>query len=213
MLHSGCRGGEAAILRTCDLDRSGPVWTFRPMFHKTEKHEIERTILVGPEGQRVLGPWLDGSNPTAYCFSPKKAHELKLAERAAARKTPRWRSHVKRNVAKRIPDSHKKRKPGERYTVAVIDRSIYRACDRIDARLRREANRGDARKSESLKPEERLFPRWSLHRVRHTAAGRLRKQFGVELCRIVLGNAHVSTSELYAEADTEQAKLAMLRSG
>ena len=33
---TGCRPGEACIVRPCDVDRSGDVWLYRPESHKTE---------------------------------------------------------------------------------------------------------------------------------------------------------------------------------
>src|SRR5262249_52884377 len=32
---TGARPGEVCILRDCDVDRSGPVWLYRPTRHKT----------------------------------------------------------------------------------------------------------------------------------------------------------------------------------
>lgn len=33
--HSGCRPGEVVIMREADIDRTGPVWQYRPEQHKT----------------------------------------------------------------------------------------------------------------------------------------------------------------------------------
>jgi site-specific recombinase XerD len=41
--------------------------------------------------------------------------------------------------------------------------------------------------------------------LRHNAATNLRKEFGVELARIILGHATAFTTEIYAEADRMQA--------
>lgn len=46
---------------------------------------------------------------------------------------------------------------------------------------------------------------WHPHQLRHNAATRLRKEHGVELARIVLGHSTAFTTEIYAEADREQA--------
>jgi integrase len=48
-------------------------------------------------------------------------------------------------------------------------------------------------------------PEWSPNRLRHNAATRLRKEYGVELARIILGHKTAFTTEIYAEADRAQA--------
>jgi len=37
-LLSGARPGEIVQIRPCDIDRTGPTWTYRPPEHKTEHH-------------------------------------------------------------------------------------------------------------------------------------------------------------------------------
>jgi integrase len=54
--------------------------------------------------------------------------------------------------------------------------------------------------------EERAnVPHWHPHQLRHTAATELRKQYGVEVARAVLGHAHVAATEIYAEVDQQVA--------
>jgi integrase len=43
---TGCRPGEACLLRALDLDMSGSVWVYRPSSHKTQHHGHERIILI-----------------------------------------------------------------------------------------------------------------------------------------------------------------------
>ena len=42
---TGCRPGEARLIRPCDIDRSGDVWIYRPGSHKTEHHGRERRVF------------------------------------------------------------------------------------------------------------------------------------------------------------------------
>jgi integrase len=60
MVHwwTGCRPGEVCRMRRREIDRSGDVWLYRPAEHKTEHHQIERVIAIGPQAQQVLGPYL-----------------------------------------------------------------------------------------------------------------------------------------------------------
>lgn len=53
---TGMRPGEVVIMRVCDLDMSGKVWTYTPTSHKTEHHGKERKIFIGPKAQAVGGP-------------------------------------------------------------------------------------------------------------------------------------------------------------
>lgn len=46
---------------------------------------------------------------------------------------------------------------------------------------------------------------WAPNRLRHLAATEIRKQFGIELTRTVLGHSETATSEIYAEKDFESA--------
>lgn len=71
-LLSGARPGEICILRTCDVDINGQVWTFVPQRHKTQYRGKDRHIYFGPQAQELLTPFLEG-DPEAYVFSPRKA--------------------------------------------------------------------------------------------------------------------------------------------
>jgi integrase len=49
--------------------------------------------------------------------------------------------------------------------------------------------------------------------LRHTAATKLRKQFGIEAARVVLGHRSASVTEVYAELDQMKAAEVMGRVG
>ena len=55
--------------------------------------------------------------------------------------------------------------------------------------------------------------RWNVYRLRHNAATSLRKEHGVELARIILGHATAFTTEIYAEADRQEAMEVIARIG
>jgi integrase len=48
---------------------------------------------------------------------------------------------------------------------------------------------------------------WPPSRLRHTAATRIRKRYGIELARIILGHSTAFTTEIYAETDRTKAKI------
>lgn len=47
--------------------------------------------------------------------------------------------------------------------------------------------------------------RWSPNQLRHSAATKIRKQFGAEAAQIILGHSNLSTTEIYAEKNINQA--------
>src|SRR5262249_6428698 len=55
---SGCRPGEALIMRTQDLDRSGDVWLYRVPAHKKSWRGEARVIPLGPRAQEIIRPFL-----------------------------------------------------------------------------------------------------------------------------------------------------------
>ena len=122
---TGCRPGEAVILRPCDVDTKGAVWIYRPPRHKTQHHGRDRLILIGPIAQAALQPFLD-RDPAAYCFSPADSVAERQQQKRLARKTKVQPSQ--RNRKKMSPV----RKPGERYSVTSYRKAVTRTCDRYD---------------------------------------------------------------------------------
>ena len=189
---SGMRPQEVCLMRTIDIDRSGRVWIFTPETHKTEHHGRERQIYLGPTAQETLRPWLR-TELTAYLFSPREAMAYRLAERRRNRKSKVQPSQKNRSKAR------PKRKPGERYDM----RSLYHAV----AYGIRKAQ--DAAK----KAGERPIADWHPNQLRHNAATRLRREFGLDVARAVLGHSSPVVTEVYAELDGAKAAEAMERVG
>ncbi|HEY1603517.1 MAG TPA: tyrosine-type recombinase/integrase [Pirellulales bacterium] len=69
---TGCRPGEACIVRPGDMDGTGAIWLYTPRRFKTQHHGRSRVIFVGPKAQAVLKPYLN-RGPAEYCFSSSKA--------------------------------------------------------------------------------------------------------------------------------------------
>ena len=66
---TGCRPEEVCAVRPCDVDRSNDIWQYRPQSHKTEHHNRERVILIGPQAQAVLFKYLARRRPNVL-FPP-----------------------------------------------------------------------------------------------------------------------------------------------
>jgi integrase len=77
-----------------------------------------------------------------------------------------------------------KRPPGERYDT----KSYYRAVDYAIER---------AVAANALAREHRWYP----HRLRHSAATLIRKQFGLDAARAVLGQKSLAIADTYAQID------------
>jgi integrase len=56
-LLTGMRACE--LVRGRDDDRSNEVWLFRPATHKTQHLGHDKVVPLGPQAQRLLGPFLD----------------------------------------------------------------------------------------------------------------------------------------------------------
>jgi len=64
------------------------------------------------------------------------------------------------------------------------------------------------------KPPARAgVPLWHPHRLRHNAATFLRKEFGLDVARVILGHSSPAVTESYAEVDRAKAIAAMARVG
>lgn len=54
---------------------------------------------------------------------------------------------------------------------------------------------------------------WHPHQLRHNAATRLRKEFGIDVAQVVLGHKTLTVTQVYAEKDVESARKIMLQVG
>lgn len=217
-LYTAARAGEIVQMRPCDIDRSKSIWVYKPEHHKTAHHGFEKKIWIGPRGQQVLSPFLlpDGQ---AYCFSPAEAEVERRRRLSEERTTPISCGNV--------PGSNRKDDPqwsaGDRYTTCAYRRAIARACDQAfppPEPLAKLEDETDAQWHKRLTKEQkaelaawRATRRWHPHQLRHNAATELRKEFGIEAARIILGHHSAAVTEIYAEKDEQEAIQAMMKVG
>ncbi|MCG3132504.1 MAG: hypothetical protein FLDDKLPJ_03354 [Phycisphaerae bacterium] len=198
-LLTGMRPGEVMSIRTCDVDTSAKLWAYRPATHKTEHHGRNRVIYLGPKAQQALQPFLRADRE-AFVFSPAFAMEALWRNRRAERRTPMTPSQASR-TRKARPEW----KPGDAYDRRSYAWAIYRACDRAFP------------PPDDLNEEERRQwrrdHRWSPNQLRHNAATRLRRDFGLEAARVVLGHSSADVTEIYAELDFAKAASVMEQVG
>ncbi len=206
---TGMRPGEVVLMRSCDLDTTGPIWSYTPSEHKTEHHGRKRVVYLGPQAQAVLRPHLR-PELDAFIFSPRQVMQGRSFARRTARATPLTPSQ-----AARAPKAKPVRGPGCRYTTMSYARAIAYACDRAfphPALASARYSKLTDEQREELRAWRREH-RWSPNRLRHNAATYLRKQFGIEAARLVLGHSSAGVTEIYAEQDLGKAAEIMGRVG
>ncbi len=201
-LLTAMRPGEVIQMRRRDIDTSGTVWKYRPESHKTEHHGHERCIYLGPQAQKFVMPFLNRADDD-FLFSPLEADKERRDKLTVARKTPLSCGNRPGTHCARQP----KRKPGICYDVNSYRRAINYGCDRAFP-WPKHAGRG----LDQLTPEERAELKawrkahhWHPHQLRHNAATNLRKEFGIEAARLILGHKSVTVTEIYAELDHQKA--------
>jgi integrase len=158
-------------------------WVYHPRQHKTEHHERERVIFIGPRPQRALRPFLSTAGDR-YVFSPRRAERERNAAKRAARRSPMTPSQRARKRKPRMTGA-----PRECYTVASYRRAIRRACMKSG------------------------IPPWHPHQLRHTAGTMVRERYGIEASQAVLGHSELSTTQVYAEKDLNLARRVMAEAG
>jgi|DEB0MinimDraft_6_1074348.scaffolds.fasta_scaffold13629_3 integrase len=210
---TGCRPGEAVTVRGCDIDRSGEVWLYRPAAHKTEHLGRDRVVCIGPRAQTVLVPFLLDEQQS-FLFSAAKARADFDQQRREARQSPMTPSQ-----AARQPVDRPRRMAGDHYSEAAYRRAITRGCERAFGmpdelrKISRQMPTEERSRLKQLASEWRAQHCWSPNQLRHTAATEIRAAFGLEAAQVVLGHSNANTTEIYAEADLEKAKRAILQVG
>jgi integrase len=70
---TGMRPGEVVLMRAVDIDMSDPAcWVYRQGRHKSQHHDRERLVFLGPRAQALLQPFLTLA-VSDYLFSPRRS--------------------------------------------------------------------------------------------------------------------------------------------
>ncbi len=232
-LLTGARAGELCQMRPCDIERESEachgvagseanersrVWVYQPAKHKTAHHGFDRKIFIGPRGQEVLTPFLL-RDPMSYCFSPEEAVTQRRRRLSENRTTPLSCGNVPGSNSQKNPQWS----PGERYTTCSYRRAIARASDQAfppPEPLAKQTDETTAQWKQRLAKAQKAelkdwqkSHRWHPHQLRHNAATELRKEFGLEAARIILGHHSAAVTEIYAEEDRQKAVEAIMRVG
>lgn len=180
---AGPRSATLCRLRLEDIDRSAPVWIYRPKQHKGQWRGQSLAIAIGPQAQAWLAPYIDDNKPEQFVFRPAVAIAERNAERRAKRKTPLYPSSQQERVA------DPKRKPRNRYSSRSYRRAIEYAIRRTN---------------EGREPEEKI-PAWRPIQLRKLCSTAVRKLAGLEAAQVVLGHQRADVTEVYAQRNLDLA--------
>jgi integrase len=189
-LLTGMRPGEIVAMRGIDLDTAGKMWAYRPGSdegphgrHKTAHRGRDRIILIGPRAQEILRPWLRLKLEECL-FQPREAVAWHNQQRRAARKTPLTPSQKSRKLKRGAKWAAR-----DHYDVSSYANTIARAC------------------------EKAKVPHWHPNQLRHAKATEIRREFGLDAARAVLGHSAPVVTEVYAELDQGKAAEVMAKLG
>jgi integrase len=222
-LLTGMRPGEVCKMRGCDLDTAGRLWVYKPETHKTAYKGHRREIYIGPKAQEFIATFLR-PNMQEYLFQPAEAEAHRRQQATERRKTPAGYGNAPGTNRKR----HGQRKAGQRYTVSSYRRAIQYGCVKacaMPAELRRQPLAPEATEAERIEHEKREQDRavkraawradhvWHPHQLRHSAATKFRKEFGLEAAQVLLGHRTLTITQVYAEKNVEAAQAVMAQVG
>jgi integrase len=117
-LATGMRPSEVCSMRPMDIDRSGEVWLYKPVDHKTAWKGIEREIPLLGEARTAVENYLNRKFD-AFLFSPKESmawHRAKLRSERTG-----YGSYKK-------PKERPQKEPGEQYDSGSYRQAIERAA-------------------------------------------------------------------------------------
>ncbi len=120
---TGMRPSELCGMRPAEIDRSGPVWMYRPAMHKNAGKGKTRAIPIVGDAREAITEFLNRS-PQHYCFSPAESMAWISAKRRSERRSKVQPSHQNRKRDK--PQVS----PGECYDKHSYRRAIDRAAKR-----------------------------------------------------------------------------------
>lgn len=210
---TGMRPGEVTSIRGSNIKMIGPLWEYVPESHKTQHHGRERVILLGPQAQEIIRPFLK-AEMTAFLFSPAEARSEFDAHRRANRRSPMTPSQKARK-----PKAKPARKPGDRYTVRSYCTAVRKGCEKaleMLSELRNVSTKLPVTEREQLQAKAREWREkftWHPNQLRHTAATAIRRTFGIEAAQVVLGHASLNVTEVYAEKNRKLAERVMRKLG
>lgn len=175
------RSGELCRMTPGEIEQKGDIWYCRPGCHKGDWRALKKVVMIGPQAQKILAPYLKNRPAGTPGFAPAEAQTQRNAKNRSERKSEVQPSQVDR----RKPDP--KRTAGE----ACGSRSHGRAiCYAILAARRAGKEVAD----------------WHPRQLRHEAATRITEAHGIEAAQVILGHRTLDVTGIYVERDLALAR-------
>ena len=186
---TGCRPGEATIVRRADIDTGGKVWLYRPTQHKGSWREKDRVIAIGPAAQKLVKEFFTPSMDD-YLFKPNRVTKRRAKPKPYGVST--YAHAVARACDRAFPlPPHLARRP---------------KSDEQRSESRKEWwSRLTLKERDEVKAWRRSH-RWAPNQLRHSHLTKVRKQFGLEAAQVAGGHARADVTQIYAERNLELAK-------
>lgn len=169
----GMRPGEVCKMRLADIDRSGPVWFYRPTVHKGTWRGKSLIKAIPKAAQEILGPYFT-DEPDALLFDPRASVEWWAQQ--VPRKTKVHRYELRKRAAAKKTATAKPRA----WTTCSYGKAIQYGIAR-------------GRKA-GLE-----IPDWMPNQLRHAIAGEVSRQAGQQAASRWLGHSRLDTTAIYDE--------------
>ena len=171
-------------MRPCDIhSRKDGLWVYQPPQHKTAHRGKLREVVLGPQAQAILTPYMT-REVALPCFRPSDAEKERAAARVASYTPPpgvadyrRWDSY-----RKRAEERGERPRGPDGWTTGTYGRAIADAARKAGV------------------------ARWSPNQIRHTVATRIREKWGLEAAQVVLGHSRDDVTQIYAERNKRLAE-------
>ena len=189
----GMRPQDVCNMRLRDIDRrprADGTWIYTPHTHKTAHKDKILQKAISPQAQVILTSYLleNEATPESFLFSPKVSMQQQSIDRRRNRKTLNKKGEVQPSQRNRR-QSDRKRPPGDRYLESSYYHAVASACKRAG------------------------IPHWYPNQLRHTAGTVAKNLCGTEKAQVFLGHEHLSTTEIYAEKNYDEAAQVALKVG
>jgi integrase len=220
---TGMRPGEVCRLRLSEIDRTDPVWVYRPSRHKTSHRGKARVIPIGPKAQSVLLAFLAGRTS-----APTGAEAFDLAEQTARLVAADLFEENARPVDAALLRDLSRRVVLFSGSILDVDAFIFDAArdkaERLAAWRATRKSKVTPSERSRRKAEPKRVPlsgyrphaythavrlaaakagvsHWHPNQLRHLRATEVRRGYGLEGVQVVLGHSRADVSQVYAERD------------
>lgn len=220
---TGMRPAEVCGITIEQIDRTGEIWVYRPVQHKTAHRGKERVIPIGPRARAVLIAFLvrDKPPPADFVGIEIKDETSRLVAADAYQEAGR------ESDAKLLRDLAR---PVVAVGGCIVDptATVFSPIREREERYRHQrenrkskvppSQQNRRKKSPKRVPSEvyhphaysaaiaraakkAKVPHWHPHQLRHSFATDVRRAYGLEAAQVLLGHSRADVTQVYADRD------------